>query len=234
MGVNQDLIHHVTMKAGSALARCQISKWMRGGGCTLAFPAASGILREISELPKWPRRVTAYRPFYMPEDHTLGAVGREIRRHPGHAEFLRTSILPQQNEDRRGKLPQVPWTTEESKQKLRNCEETDDLQVFRALAELGSVSASFLVHLDLSRAPATFAFRILRDEPGAQTTLAEILSASRYRALFHEELYLDNSPKRFCCHSDSFPYMLGRYHLLGRVERGPEVAPFPFLTACLT
>ena len=73
--------------------------------------------------------------------------------------------------------------------RLKSCYGDDESRVLRAPAELGSMSAITLVYLDLSCAALAQAFRILHDERAAQTNLAEILGATRYRVYGLEKLY---------------------------------------------
>ena len=90
-------------------------------------------------------------------------------------------ILPQQTGGWRRGLPGAPWTAEEVRVLLRLQFERDEHEVLQALAELGSISASILVYLDLSREVVGAAFRRLREERAAQTNLAGILGATRFQ-----------------------------------------------------
>ena len=93
---DQRLLHPITMRASSTLAHHQIRKCMRGEGCSLVSPAASGVLREISALPQWLSVDLAYLPFYVPDTFEDEGLRNEIRIHLGQAENLRVAVLPQQ------------------------------------------------------------------------------------------------------------------------------------------
>ena len=117
---------------------------------------------------------------------------------------------------------------------MKESYEEDEAGVLQALAELGSVSASILVYLELSREVVSQAFHVLRDERAAQTNLADILGATRYRVYHRKKLYHTKCPKRHCYSRDSFLHMLECYHLIDRVRRGAEAVPFLVTMARLT
>ena len=222
----QDHIHHIHIRAGSALVHYQVSKWLRGEGCTLASPAASGIIQEISNLAQWLTVDMTYQPFNSLDEIDPTSMPLQLRYHLGHSENLRATILPQQTLEWRANLPQVPWTAEEVRVLLRQRFEADEQGVLQALAELGSISASILVYLNLSKGVVAEAFRRLREERAAQTNLAEILGATRYRVCLGGKLHHTVCPKRYCYQKDSFLHMLDCYHLTEQVQRGPDAVPF--------
>ena len=98
--------------------------------------------------------------------------------------------------------------------------------MIQALAELGSVSASIILFLGLTREIVALAIQRLHADRAAQTTLTEILSATRYRVYHTGKLYHTKCPKRYCYQRDTFLHMLDCYHLTDRVKRGPEALPF--------
>ena len=102
-----------------------------------------------------------YQPFYIPDEIDPDSVPLQLKYHLGHSEYLRSTILPQQTPEWRRNLPRIPWTAEEVRVILRQQFEVDEKNVLQALAELGSVSASILVYLDLSRGVVAEAFRRL-------------------------------------------------------------------------
>ena len=120
----------------------------------------------------------------------------------------------------------MPWTTEELKDKIEDQYEDDEHDVLRALAELGSASASILVYLDLTREIVALALKRLREDRAAQTTLTEILSALRDRAYCAGKLYHTRCPKRYCYSRDSILHMIDCCHLAKSVKRGAEALPF--------
>ena len=109
---------------------------------------------------------------------------------------------------------------------LRTQYEADERGILQALAELGSVSSSILVYLDLTRGVVAEAFRRLREDSYAQTNLADILGATRYRVCLGGKLHHTVCPRRYCYQRDSFLHMLDCYHLVDQVQRGPNAAPF--------
>ena len=166
---DQTLLQHTTLRAGSALAHYQISKWMKGEGCALTSPAASGSLDEITTLPQRLTVDIAYLPFFMPDSFEEERMSGMIRTHLGQAEHLREAVLPQQTQAWGDSIAQVPWAAEELKDKIRGQREYDEYEVLQALAELGSVSASILVFLDLTREIVALAFERLHEDPQRNT-----------------------------------------------------------------
>ena len=92
---------------------------MKGEGCALSSPAASGILNELTALPKWLRVDLAYKPFFMPESFDTEGMSGAMSTHMGQAEYLRGAILQQQRPEWWENLTQVPWTIEELREKLK-------------------------------------------------------------------------------------------------------------------
>ena len=66
-----------------------------------------------------------------------------------------------------GEIPQVPQTTEKLKDQLSTLYESDEIRDLQALAELGSVSASILAYLVLSRDLVAFALKRLHEDRAA-------------------------------------------------------------------
>ena len=99
---------------------------------------------------------------------------------------------------------------------------------------LVSASATILVYLDLTSEIVALAVERLREDRAAQTTLTEILSATRYRTYCAGKLYRTKCPKRYCYSRDSFLYMIDCYHLAKCVKRGAEALPFLFHMARAT
>ena len=200
---------------------------MKGEGCYLTSSAASGLLHEIQSLSQWLRADLAYLPFFPPDNNPgEEIVSCEMRIHMSQAEYFRATILPQQTQKWVEDLPQVPRTTEELRAQLTILYESDERRVLLALAELGSVSASILVYLDLTRDMVAFALKRLHEDRAAQTNLTEILGATRYRILAAGKLYRTMCPKRYCYQRDSFLHMLDCFHLTDSVKRGSEALPF--------
>ena len=90
MDTEQDqlLLQNITLRAGTALVHYQVSKWVRGEGCSLTTPEASGTPSEISALPQWLRVDIAYLPFYLPNSFEDEGMSSAIRTHRGQAEYL--------------------------------------------------------------------------------------------------------------------------------------------------
>lgn len=106
----QHLLSDITVRAGSALVHFQVSKWMRGEGFSMSSPAASGILQEVTDLPKWLTIDLAYLPFYIPEDLEGGGMSGEVRSHLCQAEYFLD--------------PQGRWLGKLSGYRQRNCPDT--------------------------------------------------------------------------------------------------------------
>ena len=123
-------------------------------------------------------------------------------------------------------LPCVPLTTSELKQLVAEAWEDDERRAMRQLSELGSVSASILTHLELTRSVVAEAYSALRDEREAQTNLVEILSATRFKTYRGSRVYHTKCARRLCFSMDSFAHMLECYSLLASVRKGAEAVPF--------
>ena len=223
---DRGLIQHVNIRAGSALVCHQIARWFRGHGCALASSAASGLVQELGELPHWLGVDTSLSPFYLPESFDAPVVPSDIRMFVGLAEHFRVTVLPQQPARWRKELPRVPLTTAELKQLVVDAWEADERRALRQLSELGSVSASVLTYLELTRAVVAEAYEVLRDEREAQTNLVEILSATRYKTYRGSRVYHTKCARLYCYSVDSFPHMLDCYSLLDSVDKGPTSVPF--------
>ena len=180
IGAQGRLLQHVNIRAGSALVNHQIANWFREQGCTLGSPAASGLVQELRELPDWLGVDTSLSPLYLPETFDAFAIPESVCVFVGLTEYFRTIVLPQRPREWREQLPRVPLTASELKQLVTEAWEDDGRRAMKQPSGLGSVSASILTYLELTRSIVAEAFPALRDEREAQTNLVEILGATRF------------------------------------------------------
>ena len=68
--IDQTLLQHVNMLAGSALVHYQIREWLTHGKCTLQSAAAPGLVNDLQRLGEWLQTDLSYRPFRLPDDPT--------------------------------------------------------------------------------------------------------------------------------------------------------------------
>ena len=104
--------------------------------------------------------------------------------------------------------------------------EKDELAVMKQLSEIGSVSASIVLLLQLARAAIKEAYQALRDSPEEQQNLTEILSATRFKTYHKGRVYHIKCPKKTCFIRDSFDHMLDCYSLREELKKGPEAPSF--------
>ena len=219
-GMEQTLIQKVNVRAGTATICCHIDNWMKGGICNLSSVAASGILGEIQQLPTWLRVDSSLCPFYMPDNtEEEGYLPWTMSLYIGLLEHFRTIVLPQQPRDWTAKLPRTPLTTEELKRELNEVYEKDELAVMKQLSEIGSVSASIVLSLQLTRAAIKEAYQALRDSPEEQQNLTEILSATRFKTYHKGRVYHIKCPKKTCFTRDPFGHMLYCYSLRSELKK---------------
>ena len=112
--------------------------------------------------------------------------------------------------------------------------EDDGRRAMKQPSGLGSVSASKLTYLELTRSIVAEAFPALRDEQEAQTNLVEILGAARFKTYRGRRVNHTKCARRLCFAVDSFAHMLECYSLLASVRRGAEAAPCLIRLARLT
>ena len=98
----------------------------------------------------------------------------------------------------------------------------DDLGAIGRLAELGSSSATVLVHFGLTRAEVAEAILPLRGRRNLWVNLASIQAASRYTVLTRGKLYHVKCPQTYRLERDSFGRLIECYHLVPEVQRGAE------------
>ena len=199
---------------------------MKGSICTLKTAATTGIMQEIQQLPQWLKVDTSLSPSYMPDTTEELPMPWTMSIFMGMLEHYRTIILPQQPRGWTHKLPWIPMTTEELKRELSVFYEKDEMDVMRQLSETGSVSASIVVFLELTRTIVQEAYQELRDTPEMQQNLTEILSATRYKLYSKGKMHHIKCPKKTCYKKDSFSHMLDCYNLRKDLKKGPEATQF--------
>ena len=188
--------------------------------------AASGLIQELSELSGWLRVDTSLSPLYLPEAFDAFSVPESIKLFVGLTEYFRATVLPQRPRGWRVQLPCVPLTTGELRRLVDETWEGDERRAMKQLSELGSVSASILTYLELTRTIVAEAYSALRDEREAQTNLVEILGATRFKTYRGRRVYHTKCARPLCFAVDSFAHMLECYSLHDGVRRGPEAVPF--------
>ena len=212
------------------MVHLQLDNWFRKGRCALQSPAAAGIISEIQDLPRWLRTSTSLRPFVLPED--LAEAQREETLHErivlylGLAEHLRVTILPQQPRGWRDELPMLPLVKQEVREMVINRQQQDELIALKRLAQLGSVSASIITYLKLTREIVVEALASLEDDRAAQTNLTDILGATRYRFYTGGRLVHVKCPQKYCYRTDTFLHMIMCYGLGAAVCKGAQAVPF--------
>ena len=102
----------------------------------------------------------------------------------------------------------------------------NEITALRRLANLRSVSASIIIHLELTKDEVAEALGTLEGNRAAQTNLADILAAFRFKTHALRRVYDAKCPKTFCDATDTFPHMLECYHLEYDVQKGPTAVPF--------
>ena len=144
----------------------------------------------------------------------------------GLAEYFHVVVYGQQNASWKSNLPQIPLTTGDLKKALHTTFERDELRVKKTLAELGSVSASIIFSLRLTRTIVKEAMDALRDNRAEQQNLLSILGASRYEMAHGGGMWHTVCPRNRCVSRDTFCHTLECYGLLEAVRRGSEAVPF--------
>ena len=109
---------------------------------------------------------------------------------------------------------------------LEKQQELDESAVMQQLTETGSVSASIVVCLGLTRAAVAEAYSALRDSREDQHNLTDILGATRFKTQHNGKMHHVKCPKRYCFSRDSFCHMLECYDLKEDFCTGPEAVPF--------
>ena len=93
------------------------------------------------------------------------------------------------------------------------------------LAQLGSMSATIITNLQLTREIYKEALDDLQQERAAQITLTCILSANRFRVHYQGSV-LRSRCGRCRREEDSFAHMLRCYDLQDQLNKGANAAPF--------
>ena len=224
--IDQKLLQNINLHAGAAGACRQIESWMGGKICSLESPAASGIIQELQDLPNWNGVNIALNPFYLPDELEAEEHNLRIKLHASLAEFFRGVVVPQQGRKWKSTLPWIPLTTRELKAAVKETFERDEGIILSMLAEEGSVSASIISALELTRSIVKEALAVLGDSRETQQNLLDILGATRYRTIYEGQLHYTVCPKQRCSSRDDFWHMIECYHLGDMVARGPESVPF--------
>ena len=224
---DQATLHHVAIYAGDALVCHQLETWFQTGRCHLQSTAASGLINDIQQMPRWLRTQTSLRPFRLPDSfEDSEQIPPDTMLFLGLAEHLRTVVIPQQGQSWRRQLPLVPLSKTELQEIIRKRHRNDELVTMKKLAQLGSISACIITYLELTREIVAEIWVNLENDRGAQTNLAAILSATRYQYYQKGRILHVKCPKRHCYHKDSFLHMLDCYNLAQHVRKGPAAVQF--------
>ena len=120
----------------------------------------------------------------------------------------------------------LPIVKTELKEMVTRRQHRDELSTLKRLAQLGSVSASIITYLKLTRELVAEALSCLEDDRAAQTNLADILGATRYRFYTGGRLVHVKCPQKYCYRTDTFLHMIMCYKLGTAVCKGAQVVPF--------
>ena len=143
--IDQRLVQHITVRAGSGGLCHSIKQWMNAGACGLEPAAVSGIINELQRKEDWSDIDTAPWPLYLPEPiDDQEHLSHPIRTFLSIAEHFRRAMLDRKPGDWCAGLPTLPLTPGEMKQRIDAQFERDEASVLKILAELGSQSAAII------------------------------------------------------------------------------------------
>ena len=96
----------------------------------------------------------------------------------------------------------------------------------KRLAHLGSISASIITYLELTRDIIKETWTQLENGRPSQINLASILSATRFQCFRKNRIFHVKCPKRHCYQKDGFLHMLDCYNIAKDVRKGTAAVQF--------
>ena len=225
-GIDQTLIHSALVRGGVALVNYRVAEWLKSGQCAFRSGAASGLIADLQAMEEWSTTEIYLRPFYLNEG--LGGPDPDVDRELflRLAEHFRAAALPQQGAEWADGLPRLPLTTAESKDLIQERVERDEIRAMGRLVGLGSLSATIVMCLGLTRSVIKEALAQLSHDRHLQVTLRSILGATRFKILVRGRVYHVECPHTMLYMQDSFGHLLECFPLQQDVQFGADAAPF--------
>ena len=141
------------------------------------------------------------------------------------AEEFRVAAAKHTGADWHKVLPRVPLTKQEVSKLLHRQMERDEITVLYQLRQLGSVAASIIIGLQLTREVLQEAFNGLQRDRPAQITLASIVSGARFR-LFYQGRTISTVCGNCKVEPDSWEHLILCYGLADEIQVGLEATRF--------
>ena len=106
-------------------------------------------------------------------------------------------------------MARIPWTSSETKERLKSRYLEDEIQTIRMLAEAGSTSCTIYRELELNRQVIKEVLKALRKDRHQQVTRAAIICGTRYKVYEDNRSYPVKCEVRpDCREEDSLKHML--------------------------
>ena len=202
---------YIAVNVGNQETQNTLLKWFNKGDLDLMSGFATEIIRSFRRLVAAEFECTAiFRdlPESFFEDARLtGESSPDVI----YATALRVNkeIGPQVWKRWGEQIARLPWTTQETKTKLKNGYIEDELRAIDMLKEVGSTACSIYKELALTRPMVKEALRELRNSRACQVALAKIACATRFKFFDENRGFpVRCTIKSDCNEEDSFPHLL--------------------------